>query len=67
MAAKVELEEPVHQIINAEEFGGRAVSLHIYSKPYDRCRSYCRHTDTFKEVPLFYTSIDGRICDTVKH
>ena len=67
LAAKVELEEPVHQIINAEEFGGRAVSLHIYSKPYDRCRSYCRDTDTFKEVPLFYTSIDGRICDTVKH
>ena len=66
LAAKVELEEPVHQILNLEEFDSRAVSVHIYSKPYDRCLSYCRDTDTFKEVPLFYTSIDGKLCDGVK-
>lgn len=65
LAAKVELEEPVHQILNLEEFDNRAVSVHIYSKPYDRCLSYCRDTDTFKEVPLFYTSIDGKLCDGV--
>lgn len=65
LAAKVELEEPVHQILNLPEFDGRAVSVHIYSKPYDRCLSYCRDTDTFKEVPLFYTSIDGKLCDGV--
>ena len=65
LAAKVELEEPVHQILNLAEFGERAVSIHVYSKPYDRCLSYCRDTDTFKEVPLFYTSIDGKLCDGV--
>ncbi|MFN0279400.1 MAG: cysteine dioxygenase [Pyrinomonadaceae bacterium] len=65
VAAKVELEEPVHQILNLTEFGQRAVSVHIYSKPFDRCLSYCRDTDTFKEVPLFYTSIDGKLCDGV--
>ena len=65
LAAKVELEEPIHQILNLPEFDERAVSLHIYSKPYDRCLSYCRQTDTFKEVPLFYTSIDGRLCDGI--
>ncbi len=65
LAAKVELEEPVHQILNLPEFGERAVSVHIYSKPYDRCLSYCRDTDTFKEVTLFYTSIDGKLCDGV--
>lgn len=65
LAAKVELEEPVHQILNLPEFGERAVSLHIYSKPYDHCLSYCRDTDTFKEVPLFYTSIDGKLCEGV--
>jgi cysteine dioxygenase len=65
LAAKVELEEPVHQILNLPEFGERAVSIHIYSKPYDRCLSYCRDTDTFKEVPLFYTSIGGKLCDGV--
>ena len=65
LAAKVELEEPIHQIMNPEEFDGRAVSVHIYSKPFDRCISYCRDTDTFKEVKLYYTSIDGKLCDGV--
>lgn len=62
LAAKVELEEPIHQILNLPEYGQRAVSLHIYSKPFDRCLSYCRETDTFKEVQLFYTSIGGKLC-----
>ena len=66
LAAKVELEQPVHQILNLAEYDQRAVSVHIYSKPYDRCLSYCRDTDTFKEVPLFYTSIGGKLCDSVK-
>jgi cysteine dioxygenase len=63
LAAKVELEEPIHQVLNLPEFDERAVSIHIYSKPYDRCLSYCRDTHTFKEVPLFYTSVDGKLCD----
>lgn len=65
LAAKVELEEPIHQVLNLPEFDERAVSIHIYSKPYDRCLSYCRDTDTFKEVTLFYTSIDGKLCDGI--
>jgi cysteine dioxygenase len=66
LAAKVELEEPIHQILNLAEFEEPAVSIHIYSKPYDRCISYCRDTDTFKEVQLFYTSVDGQLCDGVR-
>ena len=66
LTAKVELEEPIHQILNLPEFESRAVSLHIYSKPFDTCLSYCRDTDTFKEVPLFYTSVGGKLCDGVK-
>ncbi len=65
VAAKVELEEPIHQILNLSEYDQRAVSIHIYSKPYDRCLSYCRDTDTFKEVQLSYTSIDGKLCEGV--
>lgn len=65
LTAKVELEEPIHQVLNLPEFNERAVSIHIYSKPYDRCISYCRDTDTFKEVQLFYTSVDGRLCDGI--
>lgn len=65
LAAKVELEEPIHQILNLTEYNDRAVSIHIYSKPFDHCISYCRDTHTFKDVKLFYTSIDGRLCDGV--
>ena len=61
LAAKVELEEPIHQILNLAEYEQRAVSLHVYSKPFDRCLCYCRDTDTFKEVELCYTSINGNL------
>lgn len=66
LAARVDLEEPIHQVLNLAEYDERAVSIHIYSKPYDRCLSYCRDTDTFKEVELFYTSIDGKLCDGIQ-
>lgn len=66
LTAKVELEEPIHQILNLPEFGTRAVSIHIYSKPFDKCLTYCRDTERFSEVLLFYTSIDGKLCDGIK-
>ncbi|MGI8555711.1 MAG: cysteine dioxygenase [Pyrinomonadaceae bacterium] len=65
LTAKVELDEPIHQILNLPEFESRAVSLHIYSKPFNTCLSYCKETDIFKEVPLFYTSIGGKLCDGI--
>lgn len=66
LTAKVELEEPIHQILNLPEFGEPAVSLHIYSKPFDRCLCYCKETDTFKEVSLCYTSVAGKLCDGIE-
>jgi cysteine dioxygenase len=66
LTAKVELEEPIHQILNLPEFDQRAVSLHIYSKPFDKCLSYCRETDLFAEVPLSYTSVGGKLCSNIK-
>jgi cysteine dioxygenase len=63
LTAKVELEQPIHQILNLPEYDQRAVSIHIYSRPFDTCLSYCRETHTYKEVPLFYTSIDGKLCE----
>jgi cysteine dioxygenase len=66
LAAKVELEEPIHQILNLPEFDERAVSLHIYSKPFDKCLSYCLETDRVAEVPLYYTSVQGKLCDGIK-
>jgi cysteine dioxygenase len=66
LAATVELEKPIHQILNLPEFDERAVSIHIYSTPYDRCRSFCLETDTFKEVELSYTSIGGKLCNGIE-
>ena len=66
LTAKVELEEPIHQILNLPEFDERAVSLHIYSKPFDKCLAYCRETDRFAEIQMFYTSIGGEICENIK-
>ena len=65
LTAKVELEEPIHQVLNLSEYNERAASVHIYSKPYDSCLSYCRDTHTFKEVPLFYYSIAGKLCQSI--
>lgn len=67
LSAKVELEQPIHQILNLAEYGERAVSVHIYSRPFNRCISYCRDTDTFKEVELCYTSISGKLLSGAAH
>jgi cysteine dioxygenase len=65
LTAKVELEEPIHQILNLQEFNERAVSLHVYSKPFDSCLSYCNQTHKFTEVKLHYTSVDGKLCEGI--
>ncbi len=66
LASKVELEQPIHQILNLPEFNERAVSVHIYSKPFEKCLAYCRDTDTFKEVNLCYASIRGELCEGIE-
>ena len=53
--------EPVHQVLNLAEFGARAVSLHVYSKPFDSCEIYLREKGTYMDVPLHYTSEYGRL------
>jgi len=52
---QVDSAEPIHRVENRPEFGERAVSLHIYSLPYDRCLAYCLETGRYAEVPLSYT------------
>jgi cysteine dioxygenase len=53
-------ETPVHAVLNLPEFAERAVSLHIYSHPYDRCLVYTPEKSSYCEVPLFYDSEYGR-------
>ena len=53
--------EPVHQVLNLPEFHQRAVSIHVYSKPFDTCEVYQREKGTYCDVPLHYTSEYGKL------
>lgn len=53
--------EPVHQVLNLAEYNERAVSIHVYSKPFDTCEVYQREQGTYGDVPLHYTSEYGRL------
>jgi len=58
--AHVEEERPIHAVLNLAEYGQRAVSLHVYSKPYDRCLVYQLETNTYMDVPLFFDTEYGK-------
>ena len=53
--------EPVHQVLNLAEYKQRAVSIHLYSKPFDTCEVYLRDQGTYSDVPLHYTSEYGKL------
>ena len=53
-------ERPVHAVLNPAEHGERAVTLHVYSRPYDRCLVYSLEKSTVMEVPLFFDTEYGR-------
>jgi len=53
--------EPVHQVLNLAEYNQRAVSIHVYSKPFDMCEVYYRDKGTYADVPLHYTSEYGTL------
>lgn len=56
----VEAERPVHAVINPAAYGARAASLHVYSKPYDRCLVYSLENKSYTEVPLFFDTEYGK-------
>jgi cysteine dioxygenase len=51
---------PVHDVRNRREFGERAVSLHIYSRPFDSCIVYSVDQHSCGEIGLHYNSMFGR-------
>jgi len=53
--------EPVHQVLSLPEYNQRAVSIHVYSKPFDMCEVYYRDQGTYADVPLHYTSEYGKL------
>jgi cysteine dioxygenase len=52
--------EPVHRVVNPKEFCERAVSLHVYSRPFDTCVVYSPEQGTCGEIKLHYTSEYGK-------
>ncbi len=51
---------PVHDVRNLREYNQRAVSLHIYSRPFDSCVVYSVDQHTCGEIPLHYTTMYGK-------
>ena len=52
--------EPVHRVLNPREFNQRAVSLHVYSRPFDTCIVYSAEQGTCGEIELHYTTEYGK-------
>jgi cysteine dioxygenase len=52
--------DPVHRVVNPKQFGERAVSLHIYSRPFDSCVVYSPEQGTCGVIKLHYTTMFGK-------
>lgn len=52
--------EPVHRVFNPREYKQRAVSLHVYSRPFDTCIVYSAEQGTCGEIRLHYTTVFGK-------
>ena len=52
-------EAPVHRVFNPREFNNRAVSLHVYSRPFDSCMVYSEENQTCGEIKLAFTTEYG--------
>jgi cysteine dioxygenase len=56
----VDPREPVHRVVNPREANQRAVSLHVYSRPFDTCVVYSPEQGTCGEIELYYNTAFGR-------
>ncbi len=53
--------KPVHDVRNPREWAQRAVSLHVYSRPFNSCVVYSVEQGTCGEIGLGYTSMHGKL------
>lgn len=51
--------DPVHRVYNPRNFNQRAVSLHVYSRPFDSCIVYSPEQKSCGEIKLHYTTEYG--------
>jgi cysteine dioxygenase len=52
--------DPVHRVLNPREFNHRAVSLHVYSRPFDTCVVYSPEQGTCGEIGLHFNTEYGK-------
>jgi cysteine dioxygenase len=52
--------DPVHRVVNPKEFNQRAVSLHVYSRPFDTCVVYSPEQGTCGEIQLHFNTMFGK-------
>jgi len=52
--------DPVHRVLNPREFNQRAVSLHVYSRPFDTCVVYSPEQNTCGEIKLHFNTMFGK-------
>lgn len=52
--------DPVHRVVNPREFNERAISLHVYSRPFDTCVVYSPEQGTCGEIKLHFNSEYGK-------
>jgi len=64
--AEVDPDEPNHMVVNPSSFGSRAVTLHIYSRPFDMCEVYDLQAKRYQDVKLMNTSEFGRLTADLK-
>lgn len=53
----------IHEVVNDPEFGEPAVTLHIYSRPFDSCVVYDLKEETCREISLGFHTAYGRRVD----
>jgi cysteine dioxygenase len=56
----VDPKEPVHRVVNPRESNQRAVSLHVYSRPFDTCVVYSPDLGTCGDIQLHYNTVFGK-------
>jgi cysteine dioxygenase len=56
----VDPREPVHRVLNPRHFNELAVSLHVYSRPFDTCVVYSAEQGTCGEIELHYNTAYGK-------
>jgi len=56
----VDPNDPVHRVVNPREFNQRAVSLHVYSRPFDTCVVYSPEQGTCGEIRLHFNTEYGK-------